>query len=135
MKDRFRFRAWDNLEEKYIYDAQDQYDDKVECFGNMFDTYGGRYIVEQCTGLTDKNGKLIYEGDICSIKGYFYDCEQDENFDVDRIELVESLERFFMEAVFKGVCSALDCETLPVEVVGNIHENPDLLENKDVAED
>ena len=131
MKDRFRFRAWDNKENKYIYDAEMTYDNLgigAECFGFMVDgTYKDQYTVEQCTGLKDNNGKLIYEGDICSIKGYLYDCEQDENFDVDRIELVESLERFFMEAVFKGVYSALDCETLSVEVVGNIHENPELV--------
>lgn len=85
--------------------------------------------LEQCTGLKDKNGKLIYEGDICRIKGTYYDCDYKEYIEVDDIEKVESLEKFFGEAMLKSVYSALGCDTLQVEVIGNIHENADLLEN------
>lgn len=85
--------------------------------------------IGQCTGLKDKNGNLIYEGDICRISGTYYCCESDEELGVDTIEIVESLERFFAEAMIKSIYSALGCDTLKVEIIGNVHENPDLLKN------
>lgn len=80
------------------------------------------------TGLKDKNGKLIYEGDICRITGKYWDCEDAEEKSVNEIDTVKSLEEFFGEAMVKGIYTALFCETLKVEVIGNIHENADLLE-------
>lgn len=49
-----RTRVWDLLEEKYL-------DDAVEDGGY----YGGEVVIEQWSGLNDKDGKDLFEGDVC----------------------------------------------------------------------
>lgn len=66
MNDRFKFRLWHNGDKKY-HDA-DYTSSKLGQDGCLWQ-YGNpeddeEYTIEQCTGLTDKNGKLIYEGDV-----------------------------------------------------------------------
>lgn len=78
-------------------------------------------ILEQYTGLTDKNGKEIYEGDIVEIDKYGkfqiiwneWSCK----FDFDEIGKREREEPLLSQ----------DWEEKS-EIIGNIHENPELLE-------
>lgn len=129
MRDRFRFRAWDTHNNKYIYDAEMTYDDigiRAECFGYMVDDYSNyEYIVEQCTGLKDKNGKLIYEGDIVA----FYN----RKGEISSLSVAEWGE-FASDDYGLGVYGwTLGCymdiyDTDIYVVVGNIHENPELID-------
>lgn len=56
MNERFKFRVWD-IEFKKYYPASDF------CVEDLQEL-GDEIIVEQCTGLRDMNGKLVYEGDV-----------------------------------------------------------------------
>ena len=77
-----------------------------------------RYEYIQWTGLIDKNGKDIWEGDVCK-NG---DWEENANAYNYRIEVVEYIDK---EACFRGWNFNIDGMTC--EVIGNIYENPDLL--------
>lgn len=72
--------------------------------------------VGQYTGLTDKNGKKIFENDIVKIKGktrcIFYGISGFRYTNYG--EYADTLEKVF---------TVVDCE-----VIGNIHDNPELLE-------
>ena len=74
MNERFKFRVWD-IEYKKYYPASDF------CVEDLQDS-GDEIIVEQCTGLEDENGKLIFEGDKVRMTEFYFDgCgESERNF-------------------------------------------------------
>lgn len=73
--------------------------------------------VGQFTGLTDKNGKKIFEGDIIK---YEYTSLDIKSFD-------EYLEVFYDDETASYKCGYQDLWLISGEVVGNIHDNPELL--------
>lgn len=99
--------------------------------------------VGQYTGLTDKNGKKIFEGDIVRYgKGIYEWNKKDWEFEVGIIEFKDGA--FIINDIYSNDgynelsclyheinCSGkYDSGTL-LEVIGNIHDNPELLEVKE----
>lgn len=145
MEDRclFRGRIWKEQDwvVGYIFepDAPD-YDDNFgtwivseDCFGvetflkgqlascKVYATRIQKPTIGQCTGLKDKNGTLIFEGDILAagdgrVPSLVYWCDKDNAWYVKNIRRNEKhpLDKHF--ARFIG------------EIIGNIHDNPELLE-------
>jgi uncharacterized phage protein (TIGR01671 family) len=117
-----KFRAWDKDCCRFEYFEIGENDDYYGMFRVAANKFGS--VVEQYTGLKDKNGKEIYEGDILGgiwEGGYIAWCDRCKQFqyhiltngcmaclgDVHWFELVE--------------------DDGKLEVIGNIHENPELV--------
>jgi uncharacterized phage protein (TIGR01671 family) len=122
-----KFRAWDKIHNKMsnsftLLSAINQ--DQAFVNPENFD-----YV--QYTGLKDKNGVEIYEGYICEITGVNYRYMFEIVWD-------EQVAGFSFEQVMYGLS---DMEFMPdyldwveklyrIQVIGNIYENPELLEDK-----
>ena len=123
---RFWYRAWHEPTKKlfrvHCFTGEHIYENTLDGVGTPTNPANtDDCVLEQCTGLKDKNGKLIYEGDILQVRladGIFY--------------AVVKFGRGTWIGCFPKWAPTLCllCNETTPEIVGNIHENPELLEEK-----
>lgn len=114
-----KFRAWDTITKTMDYEGG-QLEPTWILHNRIYEPYSDAHILMQFTGLLDKNGKEIYEGDIVIIS---LDRPQG-NFQVlwGDADGHWCCENKFYSNYPLGLC-------LPTyrEVIGNIYSNPELL--------
>ena len=135
MNDRFKFRVWSNKNNIYIVDSHYpigsdhiiviRQDGKAYNLGlGDYEDYSNMHswavmeeftdcIIEQCTGLKDKNGNLIYEGDVVlGSSGFNYKIIWS---DMECGWALQNLE--------SKVCIAMNAFTADeIEIIGNVHQ-------------
>ena len=89
-----------------------------DCKEDDIDENGKPQCIEQYTGLKDKNGKKIYIGDVVS--------EHQRDIVGEIIQKPSGEYRIAWIGVFGGESVLYDHQSL-CEVIGNIHENPELI--------
>ncbi|ENU2792768.1 YopX family protein [Campylobacter jejuni] len=135
----FDFRIWEKGKYRKCLLTRDGLNNKMS-----LELLNGKELdleteIELCTGLCDKNGKKIFEGDILSYKTFqggtlFYFVTMNKDINIFEIFRIADLEKFtlfntletdrFSLYLFHKINDMKD-----VEVIGNIHENKDLFEN------
>jgi hypothetical protein len=130
IKFRAWFKGWDFDDEstpQMVYNVESLYDGHItglknhpfgglNCFGSLL--HSEEFVLMQYTGLKDKNGKEIYEGDIVAICGN----------DPSLVEWRDNDSCFIFNNVMSvGFWSMRKDDEVQYNIVGNIYETPELL--------
>jgi len=131
MNREIKFRAWEKFAKQMLYEGHTETanGNSMYCSKTTLFMLGENAEIMQFTGLHDKNGKEIYEGDICIVQiqlgGFWGNTPNPKTaqifYDTDGAGYIAKWEWAKNQHYERLTCD-IDCE-----VVGNIYENPELL--------
>ena len=129
----YKFRCWDTENKEMLKVQELDFEDtfyggrlsiRTDKYNDYFDMED--MVLMQYTGLKDKNGNEIYEGDIVFIKG------ETKLLDITgKVEYSNILAQFIITNTGSIVNEAEplgDYEEEDIEIIGNVYDNPELLE-------
>ena len=119
MSREIKFRAWDKYHQHMLDDFYFQNIDDSNWVNVGFERLKDLkdLVIMQFTGLLDKNGKEIYEGDVVANVIYF---DEPRKLEFNVLGAVST--------VFKGSQFSITTHMLrDIEVIGNIYSNPELV--------
>ncbi|TXJ64547.1 hypothetical protein FGO88_15620 [Lactiplantibacillus plantarum] len=125
-----KFRAWDKKTKEYFHISELwNSGTNPECFNfdGWTDNFGNKgrlkdIVIEQFTGLTDVNGEDIYVGDIIK-SSYKYAQPK-----VSQIIIENGNSYILGEDLATGNEMLVSDHISEIKVIGNVHTNPELLE-------
>lgn len=153
--DRFKFRAWNGV--RYWYEGEmngfanyrtfmDKIGDVwrfIRCNKVIASSELG-HVIEQCTGRKDTHDNLMYAGDIVSFTVWWFDGNVAETQLIGTIAYSPECMSFQLKGVknkewedhtgyngdqdYLTPFSELNFDEADFEIIGNVHENPELLE-------
>jgi len=122
-----KFRAWDKKNKAWIYS---DHTEGMAWFWQLLEKFDTKnFILMQYTGLKDKNGKEIYEGDMVKVEFISYPETENEKLLRTFVSPITYQDGFF--AFSDGYDLHVPCQAcFRVEIIGNIYENLELLDKK-----
>lgn len=124
-----RFRAWDKEFKEMVQVDALVFDEQIIKAtyknGNVVKEDLKNYILMQSTGLKDKNGKEIFEGDVLKVTNLASWLEV-VSFNEDKAMFVSKETKRKVEET--PLYDLFNTDIFEVEIIGNIHTNPELAE-------